>query len=192
MSGSELGPASLSLLSTDPTIEPLIDAASLAARAEALGAEISADYQGRVPVLLVVMHGALVFAADLMRGIEAPVELASVAISSYPDGTQATQRPRLRHGLDPSLRGRDVIVVEDIVDTGHTLAVLLDAIEQLSPASVAVATCLDKPARRQVDVPLRYIGFEVPPVFVVGYGLDFAGHYRNLPYVARLRDTTAG
>ncbi len=139
-----------------------------------------------MPLLLVVMHGALVFAADLMRNIQSHMELCSVSVSSYPNGTEPSHEPRLQHSLDIDVRGRDVIIVEDIVDTGFTLALLLDQLRSRSPASVAVATCLDKPARRQAEVPLRYVGFQIPPVFVVGYGLDLDGRYRNLPYIASL------
>jgi hypoxanthine phosphoribosyltransferase len=172
------------------SISPLIDADALAARVAALGEQISRDYAGRQPLLVVVMHGALIFAADLMRRIRCHIDLACVAISSYPQGTERLLQPRFLNGVDVDVRGRDVIVVEDIVDTGRTISALLSHLQGLSPASVAVATCLDKPSQRKVEVPLRYVGFEVPSVFVVGYGLDYGGRYRNLPYVADL--TAAG
>lgn len=169
----------------------LIDAEALAARAREIGAAIDRDYAGCEPVLVVVLQGALIFAADLMRGIGSHVQLGSVAISSYPTGTRATQPPSLTADLQLEITGRDVILVEDIVDSGRTIRALLDHLAERQPASICVASCLDKPARRKVEVPLRYVGFEVPPVFVVGYGLDYSGRYRNLPYVAVLGEGVA-
>jgi hypoxanthine phosphoribosyltransferase len=172
-------------------LRPLIDAAALASRSALLGAAIDRDYAGRVPVLIVVLQGALVFAADLMRRIQGHIELASIALSSYPMGTERSREPLLTSDLHVDIAGRDVIIIEDIVDTGHTLHLLLNHLQSRRPASLSVATCLNKPARREVDVPLRYVGFEVPPEFVVGYGLDCSGRYRNLPYVAVLAEGEA-
>jgi hypoxanthine phosphoribosyltransferase len=172
----------------EDSLAPILDAETLAERVAALGAAISRDYAGRLPLLVVVMHGALIFAADLMRCIRCHVEVACVALSSYPEGSERLPEPQFLSGADLDVHGRDLIVVEDIVDTGRTLALLLRHLESLAPASLAVAVCLDKPACREVDVPLQYVGFQVPPVFVVGYGLDYGGRYRNLPYLASLRE----
>jgi hypoxanthine phosphoribosyltransferase len=170
----------------------LIGAGALATRARELGAAIDQDFAGREPILVSVLQGALVFTADLMRGIRGHVQLTCAGMSSYPAGTERSGEPVLTADIQTEITGRDVIVVEDIVDTGHTVRALLDHLQMRAPASLAVATCLSKPARREVEVPLRYVGFEVPPLFVVGYGLDWSGCYRNLPYVGVLRNDDPG
>jgi hypoxanthine phosphoribosyltransferase len=168
------------------TTHPLIAADALYERERQLGAEIDRDFAGLEPLLVTVLQGALVFTADLIRHIQGHIQLASVAMSSYPEGSLRLAAPRLRSDLDLDVSGRDIIIVEDIVDTGHTVRALIDHLSSGKPASVCVATCLSKPSRRAVDVPLRYVGFEVPDLFVVGYGLDWSGRYRNLPLVAAI------
>jgi hypoxanthine phosphoribosyltransferase len=171
---------------------PLVSADALSRRAMELGASIDRDFADREPVLVAVLQGALIFTADLMRAIRGHVQLACIGVSSYPLGTQREQIPVFTTDLNVDIRGRDVLVIEDIVDTGHTLRLILQRLQKESPASLSVATCLDKRVRREVDVPLRYIGFEVPPLFVVGYGLDYSGRYRNLPYVGVLSESAGG
>ena len=168
---------------------PLITAETLNQRAKELGAQIDRDFFGREPVLISVLQGAMVFTADLIRSIEGHVQLGSIGMSSYPTGTTREEVPVFTTSLSVDVRGRDVVIVEDIVDTGHTVRMILDRLQGDGAASLTVATCLSKPSRRQIDVPVRYVGFEVPPVFVVGYGLDYGGRYRNLPYVGVLSET---
>jgi hypoxanthine phosphoribosyltransferase len=169
--------------------DSLISAEALSRRARELGAQIDRDFSGREPVLISVLQGAMVFTADLIRAIEGHVQLGSIGMSSYPTGTKREEIPVFTTELNVAVSGRDVVIVEDIVDTGHTLRMILDRLQRDRPASLAVATCLSKPSRRQVEVPLRYVGFEVPSVFVVGYGLDYSGRYRNLPYVGVLNES---
>lgn len=165
---------------------PLIGREALAARVVELGREVARDYAGRTPVLVGVLKGAVVFLADLMRAIDGPVECDFIAVSSYGESTRSSGIVRLTKDLSASIEGRDVLVVEDIVDTGRTLAYLLRNLQTRQPRSLRVCTLLDKPSRRAVPVTLDYVGFAVPDRFVVGYGLDHAGLHRNLPYVAVL------
>ena len=164
----------------------LVPAEDLTARVAQLGQQIRGDYAGRTPVLVGVLKGAVVFLADLMRAIEAPCECDFIALSSYGASTRSSGIVELTKDLSVPIEGRDVLIVEDIVDTGRTLAYLLRNLETRQPESVRVCTLLDKAARREVPVSLDYVGFTIPDEFVVGYGLDFAGLYRNLPYVAVL------
>jgi hypoxanthine phosphoribosyltransferase len=164
----------------------LIPAEELTARVAELGRQVRADYAGRTPVLVGVLKGAVVFLADLMRAIEAPCECDFIALSSYGASTRSSGIVELTKDLSMPIDGREVLVVEDIVDTGRTLTYLLRNLETRQPASVRVCALLDKAARREVPVSLDYVGFTIPDEFVVGYGLDYAGLYRNLPYVAVL------
>ncbi|MGQ9896043.1 MAG: hypoxanthine phosphoribosyltransferase [Acidobacteriota bacterium] len=164
----------------------LFDAGQIQARIQELGAAITRDYAGQSPLLVVVLKGAIPFAADLMRTINLPVSLDFIAVSSYGSATKSSGEVRLLKDLDTSLRGRSVIIVEDIVDTGLTLSYLLDMFHRREAASVRVAALLNKPERRQREVEVSYIGFTIPDEFVVGFGLDYAERYRNLPYVAVL------
>jgi hypoxanthine phosphoribosyltransferase len=166
--------------------EILIDEVTLAARVAELGAEVSSDYQGRDLLLIGVLKGAVFFMADLMRHLTVPCEVDFMAISSYGDSTDSSGIVRILKDLDINIEGRDVLVVEDIIDSGLTLSYLMRNLESREPASLEVCALLTKPARREIDVPVRYVGFEIPNRFVVGYGLDFAERYRNLPYVAVL------
>jgi hypoxanthine phosphoribosyltransferase len=171
--------------------EVLIDQESLAQRVADLGAEISADYRGRDLMVVGVLKGAVFFIADLMRSIDVPCEVDFMAISSYGSATDSSGVVRILKDLDMSVEGRNVLVVEDIVDSGLTLSYLVRALSARSPASIEVCALLTKPARHRIDVPCKYVGFEIPPRFVIGYGLDFAERYRNLPYVGVLRDELA-
>jgi hypoxanthine phosphoribosyltransferase len=166
--------------------EILIDEETLAARVAELGAEVSADYQGRDLLLIGVLKGAVFFMADLMRHLTVPCEVDFMAISSYGDSTDSSGIVRILKDLDINIEGRHVLVVEDIIDSGLTLSYLMRNLESREPATLEVCALLTKPARREIDVSVRYVGFEIPNKFVVGYGLDFAERYRNLPYVAVL------
>jgi len=168
--------------------EILIDEDSLSARVAELGSEVSADYQGRDLLLIGVLKGAVFFMADLMRHITVPCEVDFMAISSYGDSTDSSGIVRILKDLDINIEGRDVLVVEDIIDSGLTLSYLMRNLESREPASLEVCALMTKPARREIDVPVRYVGFEIPNRFVVGYGLDFQERYRNLPYVAVLSE----
>jgi hypoxanthine phosphoribosyltransferase len=174
--------------------EILIDEDALSTRVAELGTEVSADYQGRDLLLIGVLKGAVFFMADLMRHITVPCEVDFMAISSYGDSTDSSGIVRILKDLDINIEGRDVLVVEDIIDSGLTLSYLMRNLESREPAGLEVCALMTKPARREIDVPVRYIGFEIPNRFVVGYGLDFGERYRNLPYVAVLSEdlTPAG
>ena len=164
--------------------EILIDEDTLTARVAELGQELSADYAGREPLLIGVLKGAVFFMADLMRHLTVPCEVDFMAISSYGAATDSSGVVRILKDLDINIEGRDVLVVEDIIDSGLTLSYLMRNLESREPASLEVCALLTKPARRAMDVPVRYVGFEIPNRFVIGYGLDFGERYRNLPYVA--------
>jgi hypoxanthine phosphoribosyltransferase len=166
--------------------EVLIDEDSLRRRIAELGDEISADYAGRDLLLIGVLKGAVFFMADLMRHLTVPCEVDFMAISSYGAATDSSGVVRILKDLDINIEGREVLVVEDIIDSGLTLSYLMRNLEAREPASLEVCALLTKPERREIDVPVRYVGFEIPNRFVIGYGLDFAERYRNLPYVAVL------
>ncbi len=168
----------------------LRSADAIAARVVELGQEISADYAGRTLLLVGVLNGAVVFLTDLMRAISIPLELDFVAISSYGAGTRSSGVIRVIKDLDESVEGKHVLIVEDIIDTGLTLKLsyLVDNLKARKAASVQICALLDKPARRETEVHADYVGFTIPNKFVVGYGLDFKGFYRNLPSVCLLRE----
>jgi hypoxanthine phosphoribosyltransferase len=168
--------------------EVLIDAETLQARIRELGEEINADYSGREILLLGVLKGAVFFMADLMRTITVPCEIDFMAISSYGASTDSSGVVRILKDLDINIEGRHVLVIEDIIDSGLTLSYLIRNLESREPASLAVCALLTKPERREIEVDVRYTGFEIPNRFVIGYGLDFAERYRNLPYVGVLHD----
>ena len=173
---------------TSAVSEILVDEDSLRARVAELGEEISTDYAGRDLLLVGVLKGAVFFMADLMRALSVSCEVDFMAISSYGGSTDTSGVVRILKDLDLNIEGRDVLVVEDIIDSGLTLSYLMRNLEARSPATLEICALLTKPGRRQIDVPVRYIGFEIPNRFVIGYGLDFAERYRNLPYVAVLSD----
>ena len=166
--------------------EVLIDESTLQARIIELGAEISSDYAGRDLLLVGVLKGAVFFMADLMRELQVPCEIDFMAISSYGAATDSSGVVRILKDLDINVAGRDVLVVEDIIDSGLTLSYLMRNLRARKPSSLEVCALLTKPERREIEVPVRYTGFEIPNRFVIGYGLDFAERYRNLPYVAVL------
>jgi hypoxanthine phosphoribosyltransferase len=168
--------------------EVLIDTEALSARIAELGAEISADYGGRDLLLIGVLKGAVFFMADLMRRLTIPCEVDFMAISSYGASTDSSGVVRILKDLDINIEGRHVLVVEDIIDSGLTLSYLMRNLESREPATLEICALLTKPDRREIDVPVRYVGFEIPNRFVIGYGLDFGERYRNLPYVAVLSD----
>jgi hypoxanthine phosphoribosyltransferase len=166
--------------------EVLIDAEKLQRRIAELGEEISADYDGRDLLLVGVLKGAVFFMADLMRRLTVPCEIDFMAISSYGAATDSSGVVRILKDLDINIEGRHVLVVEDIIDSGLTLSYLVRNLEAREPATLEVCALLTKPGRREIEVPVRYVGFEIPNRFVIGYGLDFAERYRNLPYVGVL------
>ncbi len=166
--------------------EVLVPAEDLQRRVVELGAEISRDYAGRDLVLVGVLRGAVLFLADLMRALEIPCEVDFMAVSSYGSATDSSGVVRIHKDLDSSIEGRDVVIVEDIIDSGLTLQYLLRNLQARDPSSLEVCALLTKPERRRVDLPIKYVGFEIPNRFAVGYGLDYAQRYRNLGFVAAL------
>jgi len=166
--------------------EILIGEPELQARIAELGVEISRDYSGRDLLLVGVLKGAVFFMADLMRELTVPCEIDFMAISSYGAGTDSSGVVRILKDLDINISDRHVLVVEDIIDSGLTLSYLMRSLRARKPATVEICALLTKPERREVDVPVAYVGFEIPNRFVIGYGLDFDERYRNLPYVAVL------
>ncbi len=166
--------------------EVLIEDDRLQERIGELGGEISADYEGRDLLLVGVLKGAVFFMADLMRRLTVPCEIDFMAISSYGVSTDSSGVVRILKDLDINIEGRHVLVVEDIIDSGLTLSYLVRTLQARRPATLEICALMTKPERREMDVDVRYVGFEIPNRFVIGYGLDFAERYRNLPYVAVL------
>jgi hypoxanthine phosphoribosyltransferase len=166
--------------------ETLVPAEELARRVRELAAEISRDYAGKDLVLVGVLKGAVFFLSDLMRQLEIPVEVDFMAVASYGSATKSSGVVRILKDLDAAIDGRDVLIVEDIVDSGLTLQYLMRNLNGRNPRSLEVCALLIKPERQKVDLPTRYVGFEIPNRFAIGYGLDHAERYRNLPYVAAL------
>ena len=170
------------------TFVPYIRNEKIQDRIKELGKPITEETRGKRPLFLVVLNGALPFASDLFRAVEPDAEITFVRLKSY-EGTSTTGSVRKLMGLTEDLKGRDVIVVEDIVDTGHTIARLLDELRALEPASLKVATLLFKPESLQCDVKPDYVGFSIPPKFIIGFGLDLDGLARNLPDIYVLKET---
>ena len=166
--------------------EILVAAEDLALRVRELAEQISRDYEGRDLVLICVLKGAVFFLADLMRHLTVQCEVDFMAVASYGSATRSSGVVRILKDLDAVIEGRDVLIVEDIVDSGLTLQYLLRNLGAREPASLEVCALLTKPERRKVELPTRYVGFEIPDKFAIGYGLDYAERYRNLPYVAAL------
>lgn len=165
----------------------LISSAEIGAKVRDLGAAISRDYASKDLAIVAVLKGAAIFLADISRAITVPVTFDFMAVSSYGSSTRSSGVVRILKDLDESVEGRDVLVVEDIVDTGLTLNYLLDNLSSRNPASLEVCALLDKASRRQVPVGLKYVGFSIPDAFVVGYGLDYQDRYRNLPDICVLK-----
>ncbi|MFL5894825.1 MAG: hypoxanthine phosphoribosyltransferase [Thermoleophilaceae bacterium] len=166
--------------------ETLVSEDDLQRRVRELGQEISRDYEGRDLFLVGVLKGAVFFLSDLMRAIDVPSELDFMAVASYGSSTDSSGVVRILKDLDATIEGREVLIVEDIVDSGLTLSYLLRTLKAREPRSLEVCALLTKPERRKVELPIRYVGFEIPNRFAIGYGLDHAERYRNLPYVAVL------
>ena len=152
-----------------------------------LGAEISRDYEGKNPILITVLKGAFIFMADLCRAITVPCTMDFMSVSSYGNGSTTSGTVRIRKDLDVDIKGQDVIIVEDILDSGVTLSNLIEMLQTRDPASMKLVTLFDKPDRRKADVTIDYCGMQVPDAFIVGYGLDYAEKYRNLPEVSILK-----
>lgn len=172
----------------DPNLEVLIDTQTLQARVREIGLQITRDYAGKNLHLVGVLKGACVFLSDLMRSIDLPLSLDFIGISSYGASTKSSGEVRITKDLDVSLAGKDVLVVEDIIDTGLTLNYMANIFRSREVNSLAIAALLDKPDRHEIDVEAKYIGFKIPNHFVVGYGLDVAEMYRNLPFIAVPQD----
>jgi hypoxanthine phosphoribosyltransferase len=171
-----------------PIGEILVEADDLQRRVVELAAEVSRDYEGRDLVLVGVLKGAVFFVADLMRSLEVPCELDFMAVTSYGSATDSSGVVRILKDLDGSIEGRDVLIVEDIIDSGRTLHYLLRNLNARNPKSLEVCALLTKPERRRVDLPIKYVGFEIPNRFAIGYGLDHDQRFRNLDYVASLKE----
>lgn len=168
--------------------EPLVTAEDIAAKLAEMGDEISADYRGKDLLMVGVLKGAFMVMADLARHIRLPVEFDFMAVSSYGHATQTSGVVRILKDLDQEIAGRDVLLVEDIIDSGLTLSYLLKNLSVRGPASLELAALLVKEGIQRVPIDVRYEGFRIPPDFVIGYGLDYEGKYRNLPYVAVMED----
>jgi len=171
----------------DDVARVLISHQELERRIAELGAQISADYEGLAPLLLCVLKGGYVFLADLTRALTIPHGVDFMATSSYGANTESSGVVRILKDLDADISGRHVLIVEDIIDTGHTLTYLLENLRVRNPASLRLCTLLNKPSRREAELEIDYVGFVIPNEFVVGYGLDFDENYRNLDFIGVLR-----
>ena len=176
---------------TNPNLEVLITTEQLQNRISELGAEIARDYAGKNPLLIGVLKGACTFLSDLMRAADIQLGIEFMAISSYGASMRTSGEVRILKDLDVAIEGRHILVVEDIVDTGLTLNYLLANLKSRGAASVKLAALLDKFERREKEVPIDYLGFQIPDKFVVGYGLDYAERYRNLPFIGVVKDPNA-
>jgi len=172
----------------DTDVRVLISKADLQARVDELAAAVNADYKGTCPVLICVLKGAVFFMADLVRRLSFDLEMEFMAVSSYGQSTESSGVVRILKDLDTDIEGRHVLIVEDIIDSGLTLQYLTNNLRSRNPASLEIVTLLSKPSRREADLECRYTGFEIPNEFVVGYGLDHAEKYRNLPYIGVIDD----
>lgn len=172
--------------------EILLSGEQVQARVAELGAQLSTDYEGRDPVLVSVLKGSIIFLADLVRAMPIPLSIDLMEVSSYGASTESSGQVRILKDLSTSIEGREVIVVEDIIDTGLTLNYLLRYLHDKGPASIRICCLLDKPARRLAEIEIDYRGFTIPDRFVIGYGLDYGERYRNLPYIGVLRPSVYG
>jgi len=172
-------------------IDEMISAKAIAARIEALSREISAEFSDTSKLVVVgLLRGSFVFIADLVRELELPIEVDFIEASSYGDGMESSREVRILKDLRSAIEGRDVLVVEDIVDTGFTLSHVIKLLQSRKPARLKTIALLDKPSRREADIKADWIGFEIPDEFVVGYGVDFAQRDRNLPFIGKVRFTS--
>ena len=167
----------------------LIDANAIAARVKELGEEITRDYKGKEPVMICMLKGAVYFFSDLTKNIKLPLMIDFARLSSYRNGTTSGQM-ELIYDITAKIEGRDVILVEDIVDSGKTLSYFIGLLKRRNPASVKICAFIDKKERREVDIKADYVGFDIPCGFVIGYGLDYAEKYRELPFLAEITDTS--
>ena len=165
------------------TIRELISEEDVAAKVKEIGAQITKDYEGKAVHLICVLKGGVFFTCELAKRIEVPVSLDFMSVSSYGDDTKSSGVVKIIKDLDESIEGKDVLIVEDIIDSGRTLSYLIEVLKQRNPASIRLCTLLDKPERRVKDVKVDYVCFNIPDEFVVGYGLDYAQKYRNLPFI---------
>ena len=170
----------------DKTFETSIAEADILRRVDELGRQISEDYAGKQVMLLCILKGSVFFTCELARHMTIPVTMDFMSVSSYGDGTSSSGVVRLVKDLDESIEGKDVIVIEDIIDSGRTLSYLMENLSSRRPRSISLCTLLDKPQRRTCEVKVDYVGFEIPDEFVVGFGLDYAQRYRNLPFIGIL------
>lgn len=179
---------------TDPELKPgavLLSADDIAAIVARLGGEISRDYEGRVPILISLLKGGVVFLADLIRQITIPHHIEFLQVSSYSGSTKSSGRVKILTDLEVSIAGRDIIVVEDVVDTGTTLAYIMEVLKLRNPASLEICALLRKRVANPSGIPVRYLGQEIPGRFVVGYGLDYRENFRHLPFIAALEPDPA-
>ena len=165
------------------TIRELISEEDVAAKVKEIGAQITKDYEGKAVHLICVLKGGVFFTCELAKRIEVPVSLDFMSVSSYGDDTKSSGVVKIIKDLDESIEGKDVLIVEDIIDSGRTLSYLIEVLKQRNPASIRLCALLNKPDRREVEVQIDYLGFDIPDEFVVGYGLDYAQKYRNLPFI---------
>ncbi len=168
--------------------EVLLTEEQIRTRVKEMGAEIARDYKDKDILVVGILKGAVIFMSELVQTIGKPVEMDFMAVSSYGKSSVSTGEVRIVKDLDNSVEGKNILIVEDIIDTGYTLNYLVDNLEKRGANSVRIATFLDKVDRRKIDIPVDYIGFEVPDEFIVGYGLDYAEMYRNLPFIAALKE----
>ena len=176
---------------SNPNLEPLFTAEQIQTRISEIGAEIARDYAGRNPLLIGILKGAFIFLSDIVRATDLDLGVEFMAISSYGSSTRTSGEVRIVKDLGVPIEGRDILVVEDIIDTGLTLSYLLPNLHARGAQSVKLVALLDKFERREREVEIDYLGFKIPDAFVVGYGLDFAERYRNLPFIAVLKDPAA-
>lgn len=166
----------------------LVSEEEIARKVEELGKRITEDYRGKDLLLVGILKGSVIFMSALAQKIELPVQMDFMAVSSYGKSSTSTGEVRINKDLDFSVEDRNLLIIEDIIDTGYTLAYLIDNLKKRGAKSIKVCTLLDKPDRRKVDIDVEYLGFAIPDEFIVGYGLDYAEQYRNLPYVAALKE----
>jgi hypoxanthine phosphoribosyltransferase len=167
----------------EPNVSTLLSAEEIAARVRELGAQITRDYQDRRLVLVCVLKGSFIFTADLCRSIDLPLRIEFLGVRSYGEGTSSSGVVQITQDLSKPIEGEDILIVEDIVDTGLTIAHLLELFRTRKPSTLKVCALLHKPARTKIEVPISYLGFTIPDRFVVGYGLDWAERYRNIPFI---------
>ena len=176
----------------DDVQEILFSEEQLRQRVQELGAQITKDYAEKAPVLASVLRGSYIFMADLTRAIQLPIHVDFMAVSSYGSGTKSSGQVQITKDLSDDIEGRDLIIVEDILDSGNTLYYLMQILQARAPASIRLCTLLDKPERRTKPITADYCGFSIPDAFVVGYGLEYAEKYRNLPYIGILKPEVYG